>query len=63
MTKRDLAKLIIKSYDFKTKDDYSNIIRFLTTCLFHTIDNDQSKDIQSTIWYLQDKMQKFIKII
>ena len=63
MTKRDLARLIIKSYDFKTKDDYINIIRFLTTCLFHTIDNDQSKDIQNTIWYLQDKMQKFIKII
>lgn len=63
MTKKDLARLIIKSYDFKTKDDYTNIIRFLTTCLFHTADKDQSNDIQNTIWYLQDKMQKFAETV
>lgn len=51
MTKRDLARLIIKSYDFNHKSQFDRIIQFLKTVLYHT-DNE---DVQSVIWYLEDK--------
>lgn len=55
MTKKTLARLIIKSYDFTSKNDFSKIITFLTTCLYHTEEKQEEEDIQSAIWYLTDK--------
>lgn len=51
MTKRELARIIIKSYDFKQKSQFDRTIQFLKTVLYHT-DNE---DIQNIIWYLEDK--------
>lgn len=51
MSKRDLAKLVIKSYDFEKKSQFDRTIQFLKTVLYHT-DNE---DIQNIIWYLEDK--------
>jgi hypothetical protein len=51
MTKRDLARLIIKSYDFKQQSQFDRTIQFLKTVLYHT----DNKDIQNIIWYLEDK--------
>jgi hypothetical protein len=53
MDKRTLARLIIKSYDFKEKRQFERVINFLKTVLFH-VEHD-TDDIQYTIWYLEDK--------
>lgn len=55
MTERQLARLIIKAYDFKLKSEYQNLINFLTICMYHTTDNEKAEQIQSAIWYLMDK--------
>lgn len=51
MTKKSLAKLIIRSYDFNQKSQFDRIIQFLKTVLYHT----NNEDVQSVIWYLEDK--------
>lgn len=51
MTKRTLARLIIKSYDFDKKSQFDRVIQFLKTVLYHT----DNSDIQDAIWYLEDK--------
>lgn len=56
MDKRQLAKIIIKSFDL-TKDEKIRLIEFLTICMYHTDNNQKSNDIQNTIWYLQDKIK------
>lgn len=56
MDKRQLAKIIIKSFDL-TKDEKIRLIEFLTICMYHADNNQKSNDIQNTIWYLQDKIK------
>lgn len=51
MTKKSLAKLIIRSYDFNQKSQFDRVIQFLKTVLYHT----NNEDVQSVIWYLEDK--------
>lgn len=53
MTKRQLARLIIKSYDFNKKNQFDRVIQMLKTIMFHVEQN--TEDIQYTIWYLEDK--------
>jgi len=53
MTKRQLARLIIKSYDFDKKSQFDRIIQMLKTIMFHV--EQGTEEIQYTIWYLEDK--------
>ncbi len=53
MSKRTLARLIIKSYDFTRKNQFERVINFLKTVMFHV--EQGTEDIQYTIWYLEDK--------
>ena len=55
MTRKQLARIIVKSYDYKTKKDFTKILNFLTVCMFHTEEKAEEEDIQSVIWYLTDK--------
>ena len=52
MTKKQLAKIIIKSYDFTERSQFDRILEYLKTVLFHTMNN---ADVQNAIWYLEDK--------
>lgn len=55
MTKRALAKLMIKCYDFTTAAEFAELILFLKICLYHTEDSEQANDIQNAIYYVTDK--------
>lgn len=55
MTRRQLARLIVKSYDYKTKKDFTKVINFLSVCMFHTEEKQEEEDIQSVIWHFEDK--------
>lgn len=57
MTKRILAKLMIKCWDFKTVQEFNNLIELLTICLYHTDEVEKAEDIQNAIWYIVDKKQ------
>ena len=53
MTRRQLAKIIVKSYDFTKKSEFDRVIEWLNMVLFHSTKNND--DVQYTIWYLEDK--------
>jgi hypothetical protein len=53
MTKRQLAKIIVKSYDFTQKSEFDRVIEWLKTILYHSTKN--LDDVQYTMWYLEDK--------
>jgi hypothetical protein len=53
MTKRQLAKIIVKSYDFTKKSEFDRVIEWLKTILYHSTKN--LDDVQYTMWYLEDK--------
>ena len=55
MTRKQLARIIVKSYDYKTKKDFTEVINFLSVCMFRTEEKQEEKDIQSVIWHLEDK--------
>lgn len=60
MTKRTIAKLMIKCYDFTKESQFINLINFLTICLWHCEDTEKAGIIQNAIWYICDK-QKYFK--
>lgn len=53
MTKKQLARLIVKSYDFTKRSEFDRVIEWLKTILYHSTKN--SDDVQYTMWYLEDK--------
>ena len=53
MTKKQLARLIVKSYDFTKRSEFDRVIEWLKTILYHSTKN--LDDVQYTIWYLEDK--------
>ena len=53
MTKKQLARLIVKSYDFTKQSEFDRVIEWLKTILYHTTKN--LDDVQYTLWYLEDK--------
>ena len=53
MTKKQLARLIVKCYDFTTAAEFDRVIEWLKTIFYHSDKNPD--DIQYTIWYLEDK--------
>lgn len=53
MTKKQLARLIVKSYDFTKRSEFDRVIEWLKTILYHTTKN--LDDVQYTLWYLEDK--------
>ena len=55
MTRKQLARLVVKSYDYKTKKDFTKVINFLSVCMFHTEEKQEEEDIQSVIWHFEDK--------
>lgn len=55
MTRKQLARIIAKSYDYKTKKDFTKVLNFLAVCMFHTEEKQEATDIQNVIWYLEDK--------
>ena len=59
MTKKQLARLIVKSYDFTKQSEFDRVIEWLTTILYHSTKN--LADVQYTIWYLEDKRRVVIK--
>lgn len=59
MTRKQLARIIVKSYDYKTKKDFTKVINFLSVCMFHTGEKQEEEDIQSVIWYLEDRRRTY----
>lgn len=59
MTKRTIAKIMIECWDYKTKAEFTNKIKFLKVCMYHTNNAEKASDIQNAIWYLTDKMKRF----
>ena len=53
MTKKQLARLIIKSYNFTKQSEFDRVIEWLKTILYHSTKN--LDDVQYTMWYLEDK--------
>jgi hypothetical protein len=53
MTKKQLARLIVKSYDFTKRSEFDRVIEWLKTILYHSTKN--LDDVQYTMWYLEDK--------
>lgn len=53
MTKKQLARLIVKSYDFTKQSEFDRVIEWLKTILYHSTKN--LDDVQYTMWYLEDK--------
>jgi hypothetical protein len=53
MTKKQLARLIVKSYDFTKTSEFDRVIEWLKTILYHSTKN--LDDVQYTMWYLEDK--------
>lgn len=54
MTKKQLAQIIIKSYDFTERSQFDRILEYLKTILFHT----NNTDVQNAIWYIEDKKRQ-----
>lgn len=53
MTKKQLARLIVKSYDFTKRSEFDRVIEWLKTILYHSTKN--LDEVQYTMWYLEDK--------
>jgi hypothetical protein len=53
MTKKQLARLIVKSYNFTKRSEFDRVIEWLKTILYHSTKN--LDDVQYTMWYLEDK--------
>ena len=53
MTKKQLARLIVKSYDFTKRSEFDRVIEWLKIILYHSTKN--LDDVQYTMWYLEDK--------
>ena len=50
---------MIECWDYKTKAEFTNKIKFLKVCMYHTDNAEKASDIQNAIWYLMDKMKRF----
>lgn len=61
MTKTRLAKLMISCWDFTTEEEFTNLIAFLTVCMYHTENEEKAENIQDVIWYVLDKLRNFNK--
>jgi hypothetical protein len=61
MTKKTIAKLMIKCYDFTTEKQFTDLINFLMVCFWHCNDNEKAGIIQNSIWYISDKRKYFIE--
>lgn len=59
MTARRIAQLIIIAYDYKSAEEFTRIIEFLSICMYHLDNEEITNQIQKAIWYLQDKQRKF----
>lgn len=59
MTRKVIAKIMIECWDYKTKAEFANKIKFLRVCMYHTDNAEKASDIQNAIWYLMDKMKRF----
>lgn len=58
MNKKTIAKLMISTFDFHSKDEYIRLIEFLTLCMYHSDNEQKSSDIQNAIWYIVDRMNR-----
>lgn len=59
MTKTRLAKLMISCWDFTTEKEFTDLIAFLTVCMYHTNNTQMASYMQDVIWYLEDKKRNF----
>ena len=59
MTRKVIAKIMIECWDYKTKAEFTNKIKFLKVCMYHTDNAEKASDIQNAIWYSMDKMKRF----
>lgn len=61
MTSKRIAKIIISAYDFTNNAEFIRTIEFLTVCMYHSDNTEIVEQIQSAIWYLQDKNRNLNK--